>query len=526
MNARRLLIAMCACAVALVPVTRASAVTRAAHAGPRRILLIGDSIMDQQGNAAAFELRQAGIDAKTIGIWGSGLLTKDQYDHAKTNVKSGWLALAAHEIATFDPDVVAVYMNHNYWPPHPTDAAGKSIDNLWWPAGQAMIRAQADALITILRARGAQVFFVAPVPVPTVGSADPAVWNPIWHGYAPVLAARHVPVIDSARGIATAAGYRSETAPDCSGTPQRVRPAGDLHLTRFGAGIVGTALASALAQSVGVSLHDNAAPGERTTSLVANPSGHGYWLVGCDGSVYAFDGARHLPGARSRVAGRHGVVAAAATSTGAGMWLITADRSIATVGDATPLLLRAPPGFGTVVDAGATPTGGGLWAVDAHGAIATAGDAHAYGSMAGHRLNGPALGIEPTRDGKGYWIVGSDGGIFSFGAARFFGSMGSVKLNGPVVALAATPDDRGYWLLGSDGGIFSFGDARYHGNGLWLPPGGLYGFVTAAPGPATRIVAAPSGQQGYWTLNDNGRVVSHGAAFGNSGDNNLALFTP
>ena len=120
------------------------------------MLLIGDSIMDQQGSPAAFELRQAGIEAKAIGRWGTGLLTPDQYDHGKPNLSGGWLAIAGHQIATFDPDVVAVYMNHNFWMPHPTDANGHVIDDLWSVAGQQMIRAQANALITILQARGTQ----------------------------------------------------------------------------------------------------------------------------------------------------------------------------------------------------------------------------------------------------------------------------------------------------------------------------------------------------------------------------------
>src|SRR5512144_2137531 len=50
--------------------------TTAPAARPRahRVLLLGDSVMDQQGSAAAFLLRQAGVDAHSVGLWGSGLL--------------------------------------------------------------------------------------------------------------------------------------------------------------------------------------------------------------------------------------------------------------------------------------------------------------------------------------------------------------------------------------------------------------------------------------------------------------------
>ena len=57
-------------------------VLRPRPAGPPRVLLIGDSVLDQQGSAAAFLLRQHGVDARAVGIWGSGLLSIDQYDLA------------------------------------------------------------------------------------------------------------------------------------------------------------------------------------------------------------------------------------------------------------------------------------------------------------------------------------------------------------------------------------------------------------------------------------------------------------
>ena len=295
---------------------------------------------------------------------------------------------------------------------------------------------------------------------------------------------------------------------------------------RFGAGIAGSALAVALANSVGVSLRGNGAPGDRTAALVPNPAGEGYWLVGCEGSVYAFGAAAHLPGTRARVGGHHGVVAAAPTTTGRGLWLVTADGTVATVGDATPLTFSSLRGFGPVVDGAATPTGAGLWAVGSVGRDRDGGrraQLREHGRPppqrchARHRAHTERQGLLDRRLRRRHLLVRRP---------RFFGSMGATKLNGPVVALAATPDDRGYWLLGSDGGIFSFGDTRYEGNGQWITPRYPINLVVPAPGPATKIVAPLGTREGYWTMNDNGRVVSHGAAIGHAGDNNLALFTP
>ncbi len=76
--------------------------------------------------------------------------------------------------------------------------------------------------------------------------------------------------------------------------------------------------------------------------------------------------------------------------------------------------------------------------VASDGGIFTFGDAGFYGSMGGHPLNKPIVGIASTPDGKGYWEVASDGGIFTFGDAGFYGSMGGHPLNKPIVGIAST----------------------------------------------------------------------------------------
>ena len=69
-----------------------------------------------------------------------------------------------------------------------------------------------------------------------------------------------------------------------------------------------------------------------------------------------------------------------------------------------------------------------------------------------------------TPTGAGYWLVASDGGIFTFGDAAFYGSMGGHPLDRPVVGMAATASGGGYWMVASDGGIFTFGDAPFLGS--------------------------------------------------------------
>ena len=84
----------------------------------------------------------------------------------------------------------------------------------------------------------------------------------------------------------------------------------------------------------------------------------------------------------------------------------------------------------------------------------------AAGIVSDAHLVGAAIA---TPDGGGYWLVGADGGVFSFGDAAFHGSMGGHHLDAPVVGMAGTPVGGGYWLVGADGGVFSF-QAPFYGS--------------------------------------------------------------
>jgi acetyl esterase/lipase len=102
--------------------------------------------------------------------------------------------------------------------------------------------------------------------------------------------------------------------------------------------------------------------------------------------------------------------------------------------------------------------------VASDGGVFDYGNVPFHGSMGGHPLNEPVVGLASTWDSAGYWEVASDGGVFSFGDAGFYGSMGATHLDAPIVGIAATPDGGGYWLAASDGGVFSFGDAGFYGS--------------------------------------------------------------
>jgi hypothetical protein len=501
---------------------RSTNAARPTHATTRRarVLFIGDSILDQEGSAAAFVLRQSGVDARAIAVWGSGLIGIDAYDYGKTKLSGYWFRRAKKEVSAFDPDAIGVHLNYAYWPPYPHDAAGHRITDLWSASGQTMIAQQARALITILRARHAKVFFITPAPTATTGNPDLAASNPVWHGYLPVLRAMHVIIADTARPLEAENGLRSETEPSCTGTPQRVRPPGDVHLTRFGAGLAGSALAVFVAHLVHASLRGNAAPGDAVAALVPTPTGRGYWLVGCDGSVFHFGDATSLGGVRAVMAHHDGAATALPAPKEHGFWVVASDGTIASAGGAPPLALTARP-RGPIVGA-AAPDGKGLWVVTAAGGVSTTGGVPAY---RGDRVDGNVVGIAATPDGRGYWLANRDGDVFAFGDARRSGPAHPAHLTTTIVGLAATSDGRGYWLVGSDGSVIALGDAHYEGNGIWQRPAGARGDDTSPPGPTLGIVAARGKNQGYWIFGTTGRVVARGAAAGYGGDNNLALLT-
>jgi hypothetical protein len=168
-----------------------------------------------------------------------------------------------------------------------------------------------------------------------------------------------------------------------------------------------------------------------------------------------------------------------------------------------------------IVGMAATPDDGGYWLVAADGGVFTFGDAGFYGSTGARHLNQPIVGMAATPDGRGYWLVAADGGIFSFGDAGFYGSTGARHLNQPIVGMAATSDGGGYWLVAADGGVFSFGDAGFYGS-----TGSLHldqPIVGMAPTPDDR---------GYWLVAKDGGVFTFGDAPFEGSAGNVALDAP
>jgi len=182
-------------------------------------------------------------------------------------------------------------------------------------------------------------------------------------------------------------------------------------------------------------------------SVSATPDGHGYWLVGADGGVFAFGDATF-----------HGSVAG--------------------------LNLNSP-----IVGIHSTADGQGYWEVAADGGVFAFGDAAFHGSVAGLPLNSPIVGITPTADGHGYWEVAADGGVFNFGDATYQGAATTLSPTSPIVGIAATADRQGYWELAANGDVYAFGEAGFYGT---VPVTGQAVGIDAAGG-GYRVVSSAGG---------------------------------
>jgi hypothetical protein len=191
-------------------------------------------------------------------------------------------------------------------------------------------------------------------------------------------------------------------------------------------------------------------------SIVTVPGLKGYWIVGVSGEIYAVGDAQALCNGDLRTCSQYPgnsvpsqrIVAAAAKSSGKGLWAITAGRKVYTAGDAQ--------WYGDVNDSKTptgivgTPSGNGYYVVTEDGGVFAFGDAKFYGSTGGKKpggrfATGLALSLNPAHEVTGYWMVSDDGGIYSFGEAQFLGSSGGGDRY--VSAITARQEGRSYaWV--------------------------------------------------------------------------------
>ncbi len=169
--------------------------------------------------------------------------------------------------------------------------------------------------------------------------------------------------------------------------------------------------------------------------MVPSTTGHGYFMVGSDGGVFAF-GDAHFAGSCPGIGGCAGsAVAVVPDGSGNGYWVVTSTGSVYGFGDAA---YHGGPGVQSspITSAAATPSGLGYYVLDANGQVFPYGDAKALGSVPAGAAGGsdPAAAVFVTDDGLGYWVVTADGKVYPFGDAPNEGDMSGTALNGQIIA--------------------------------------------------------------------------------------------
>ena len=223
-------------------------------------------------------------------------------------------------------------------------------------------------------------------------------------------------------------------------------------------------------------------------AAVANGPNNTFYVATTDGGVLPFNGAQY-EGSMLGTPLNKPIVSMTANATGTGYWLLGGDGGVFAFnvpfrGSTGGMRLVAP-----VLALAARPQGDGYWFVASDGGVFAYG-APFLGSMGGQRLNQPVVGMAPTPSGNGYWLVASDGGIFSFGDAAFYGSTGGIVLSKPVVGIAVTKTGHGYWLVAADGGVFSFGDAAFFGSAVGQLKTNALAISSTSTGLGYRIVGS------------------------------------
>jgi hypothetical protein len=202
--------------------------------GVHRVLLIGDSIMDQASCSIAGSLAGVGITTARHGVFGSGLLS------GPVDWRTSLPALLTAE----RPDAVLAIFVGNLLPPRlpGIDPAATRPDT---PAFFAAWQQQAEALSQQVHDHGARMYWVSPPPIATGGlSHAPRLFD----GYA-TIAGDHV--LDAGGSLAGPNDSETASKHTC-GRVRVIRNPDGVHLTDDGARIYGQQVAHDLSADLGV----------------------------------------------------------------------------------------------------------------------------------------------------------------------------------------------------------------------------------------------------------------------------------
>ena len=116
----------------------------------------------------------------------------------------------------------------------------------------------------------------------------------------------------------------------------------------------------------------------------------------------------------------------------------------------------------------ATADGRGYWVVDADGTVWSFGDAPSHPGRPAVRSS-TIVGIAADTATGGYWLVSAHGSVYSFGAP-FLGSVPAGTTETAIAGIQAGPGGGGYRLVDGGGALFCFGTATQLGSAATARP--------------------------------------------------------
>jgi hypothetical protein len=179
------------------------------------------------------------------------------------------------------------------------------------------------------------------------------------------------------------------------------------------------------------------------SAMAPTPDGGGYWLVSLTGGVYSFGDAR-FAGSCTPAICAFLAVGIVADATGHGYWLLLQNCEMVPFGDAphiadTDCQQAAGSTFTAATCAVPTPDRQGYWVMLADGTVFAEGDATSFGTWpaTGQSVPGDqAVALLPTPDGRGAWLVYASGYVEDLGDAPDLGDLEATVLQAPLVTAA------------------------------------------------------------------------------------------
>lgn len=247
-------------------------------------------------------------------------------------------------------------------------------------------------------------------------------------------------------------------------------------------------------------------------AAMPHDSGDGYWIVGEDGTVFAFGDARVENGSGGAL-GPAAVHDIEPTATGLGYWLLGLDGRIRAHGDAVWFGDLPTSGLdrNDCNDMARTPTGLGYWILSRSGRVYPFGDATYHGEppiVVTPVSSDSYTSIESHPSTPGYRVLHANGEVHVFDLTDHGSVVGFGGAPAWCARIHGTRTGEGYWVHTINGLVYPFGDAGDFGEITDMPTGVSYDVWRQF---TWELISSQTGN-GYRMIRGNGTVIPFGDA--------------